>query len=67
MDERDWPAYTRGPPIGYVPQEMLEIVDGAEFGDVSDAFQRIRHPFLISMFLGTDNQGSYIPCTYVPQ
>lgn len=60
MDERDWPAYTKGPPVGYVAQECLEAVEDPEAKD----FQKIRHPFLLSMFLGTDNRGAYIPCMY---
>ena len=59
MDERDWPAYTKGPPVGYVAQELLEEVKELTLRD----FDQIRHPFLFSMFLGTDNQGAYIPCT----
>jgi len=58
VDERDWPAYTKGPPMGYVAQETLEV---AEDPDVQE-FRKIRHPYILTMFLGLDNRGSYIPC-----
>lgn len=44
--------------MGYVAQEHLEVVED----DTTEDFMKIRHPFLLSLFLGVNNQGHYIPC-----
>lgn len=60
VDERDWPAYTSGPPMAYVPQDDLREMQG-DLESEKRNFKTIKHPFVINMFLGKDNLGGYIP------